>query len=151
MQVMTNRFDVEETVEVAENQIYEFALGLAGFEDHHRFALISEEDSPIEWLQSLDDAQVSFSLLEPFLFYPEYGFELSDADAQALGLRGPEEALVRCVLTVRETPEETTANLMAPIVLNQRGCVGRQVLLQGTDMPLRYPVFEVLQLPASAA
>ncbi len=150
MQVTTNRFGVEETVEVAEDQIYEFALGLAGFEDHHRFALISETDSPIEWLQSLDDPRVSFSLLEPFLFYPGYGCELSDADAQALDLRGPEEALVRCVLTVREAADETTANLLAPIVLNQRARVGRQVLLQETNMPLRYPVVEVLQLPASA-
>lgn len=150
MQIATNRFGVEETVEVAEDQIYEFALGLAGFEDHHRFALISETDSPVEWLQSLDDPRVSFSLLEPFLFYPEYGFELSDADAQALGLCGPEEALVRCVLTVQEEAEETTANLVAPIVLNQRGRVGRQVLLQETNMPLRYPVFEVFQVPASA-
>ena len=94
--------------------------------------------------------RVSCARLGPLLCYPGYGVELADADAQALGLCGPEEALVRCVLTVQEEAEETTANLMAPIVLNQRGRVGRQVLLQETNMPLRYPVFEVFQVPASA-
>ena len=54
------------------------------------------------------------------------------------------------MLTIRDAADETTANLLAPIVLNQRSRVGRQVLLQETNMPLRYPVFEVLQLPASA-
>ena len=150
MLVTTNRFGSEETIEVSEEQIYEFRPGLSSFEEHHRYALIVDENSPIDWLQSLDDASVGFPLIEPFLFYPDYGFELSDAHTEALGLDGPEEALVRCVLTVREVPEETTANLLAPIVLNQRTRLGRQVVLQETNLPLRYPVFEVLRLPASA-
>ena len=150
MQVTTNRFGPEQLVEVPEEQIYEFSPGLSGFQDHHRYALIVEQDSPIEWLQSLEDPAVGFPLMEPFLFYPGYGFELPDGDADFLGLELPEQALVRCLLTVRETAQETTANLLAPIVLNQRTRRGRQVVLQDTDLPVRYPVFEALGLPAGA-
>ena len=81
-------------------------------------------------LQSVKSTHVGFPLLEPFLFYPEYGFELPDSDASILGLKGPEDALVRCVLTLREDAEETTANLLAPIILNRRTRQGRQVVLQ---------------------
>ena len=150
MLVKTNRYGTEETVEVSDDRLFEFNPGLSSFEDHHRYALISEEGSPIEWLQSLDSPAVVFPLLEPFLFYPEYGFELPDSDAEALGLAGPEEALVRCLLSVREAAQQTTANLLAPIIFNRRTRCGRQVVLQGTNLPLRLPVFEALQLPATA-
>ena len=150
MQVRINRFGRDETVEVSEDQIYEFQPGLSPFTDYHRYALIAEDDSPIEWLQSVDDPAVGFPLLEPFLFYPHYAFELADGDAEALGLERPEAAVVRCILTVREDADETTANLLAPIVLNDVTHRGRQVVLQQTELPLRFPVFEQLTLPASA-
>lgn len=150
MEVKTSRFGSDETVEVSEERIFEFYPGLGGFEHHHRYALITEPDSPLEWLQSVEEAAVGFALMEPFLFYPDYGFELLDGDAEALGLDAPEDALVRCLLTVREEAAETTANLLAPIIINERTRLGRQIVLQDSTFPLRYPVFEALQLPLSA-
>jgi flagellar assembly factor FliW len=150
MRVTVNRFGDIEVMDVPENQLFEFQPGLGSFEQYHHYALIVDAESPVEWLQSVDEPSVGFPLIEPFLFYPDYAFELRDADAEALGLENPEQAIVRCVLTVREAAEEITANLLAPVLLNQRTGRGRQVVLQEGDMPLRYPVFEALRLPASA-
>ncbi len=153
MLIKTTRYGEEELLEVPDLQTFDFSIGLGGFEDEHQYALVIEGDSPIEWLQSINTPSVGFPLLEPFLFYPEYGFELPDADAIALELEGTEDALIRCVLTLHDVPEETTANLLAPIVLNRRKRLGRQVVLQGTDLSMRYPVFDTLRLsrmPASA-
>lgn len=150
MRVMTDRSGATEGVEVDDDLIFEFSRGLGGFEDEHVYALIVDDDSPVDWLQSVKSTHVGFPLLEPFLFYPEYGFELPDSDASILGLKGPEDALVRCVLTLRENAEETTANLLAPIILNRRTRQGRQVVLQGTNLSLRYPVFTALREPADA-
>src|SRR5438045_3598908 len=100
MLVATRRFGPVERIEIPEQQLYEFYPGLGGFEAHHNYALITDEDSPVEWLQSTSDPAVVFALLEPFLFYPEYGFELPDADASALGLSRPEQAIVRCILSL---------------------------------------------------
>lgn len=146
MQVATRRFGPVENVEVADDQLYEFYPGLGGFEAHHNFALISDPDSPVEWLQSTADASVVFALLEPFLFYPEYAFELTDGDASALGLHRPEQAIVRCILTLRESADAITANLMAPIVLNPQARLGRQILLHDSGLPLRFPVLESLSV-----
>ena len=57
------------------------------------------------------DADVVFALLDPFLFQPEYSFEMTDADAAALGLRRPDEAIVRVILTLRESAAAITAGL----------------------------------------
>jgi flagellar assembly factor FliW len=142
MQVKTNLMGVEEVLEVSEQQIFAFEPGLGGFESLRRYALIAEADSPIEWLQSLDDPDVSFALLEPFLFRPDYVFELPDRDAEAIGMQEPSDALVRCILTLNEDAEKITANLLAPLILCRRTHLARQVILQDAELELRARVFE---------
>jgi flagellar assembly factor FliW len=141
MQVKTNFLGVEETIEVTEEQIFSFDPGIGGFESLRRYALIPEQDSPVEWLQSLEDPDVAFALLEPFAFKPDYAFELSDGDAEALEMREAQDGLIRCVLTLHEDPEKISANLLAPLVLSRRSHMARQVILQNSDYALRFRVF----------
>ncbi|MEX1022303.1 MAG: flagellar assembly protein FliW [Dehalococcoidia bacterium] len=148
MLVRTNFLGVEETIEVAEEQIFSFDPGLGGFESLRRYALIPEAESPIEWLQSLEDPEVAFALLEPFSFRSDYSFELTDADAEALGMHEPQDALVRCVLTLHEDPTKITANLLAPLVLCRRTHMARQVIVQNADYALRQPLFTEAQAAA---
>ncbi len=150
MLVITARFGELERIEVPDDQLFEFDPGLRGFEDLHRFARIVDDESPIEWLQSLDEPHLVFALLEPFLFFPDYGFELPDPDSEALGIVRPEDAIVRCILTLHDGVEETTANMVAPLVMNQSTGRGCQVMLQDANLPMRFSVFESLRLPASA-
>lgn len=145
MQVRSMRFGTMEQISITPDRVIEFYPGLGGFEQHHRYALITEDDSPIEWLQSLDDPEVVFAVIEPFLCAPDYAFELPDADVFALGLAQPGDATVRCILSLRTDPEEITANLLAPLVFNPQARVGRQVVLQDSDWPLRLPVFEAVR------
>jgi len=85
--------------------MHEFYPRLGGFEDHHRSAVIVEPYVPVAWLRLVHDEAVTFPLLEPSGFCRGYGFELRAADTEALGLGGPAEELVRCVLTVRTAAE----------------------------------------------
>lgn len=156
MLVETQRLGTIERIEVADEQTYEFYPGLGAFEDHHSYAIVVEEDSPIEWLQSLTDSSVCFPLIDPFSFQADYELTLPDADATALGATEEDGLLVRAILTVREPVEETTANLLAPIVLNARTRLGRQIVLQDSDHSIRAAVFGSLaavaaERPAKAA
>jgi flagellar assembly factor FliW len=153
MQVNTRRFGPMETLEVPDAQLYQFFPGLGGFEAHHEYGLITEQDSPVEWLQSLSDPDVVFAVLEPFVFNPDYSFEMTDADAAGLGLTRPADALVRAILTLRDSASAITANLMAPVILNPALRLGRQVVLQDAELSIRFPVMDGLQtvVPALAA
>lgn len=150
MEIVTHRYGRAEHVEIDATEIFEFRPGLLGFERQTRYAVVPEEDSPIEWLQSLDDPGLAFAMIEPFLFYPEFGFELSDGDCAALGLREPQEAVVRCLLTLNGAVEDITANLLAPIVMNRSSGVARQIVLQDGNLSTRFPIFHTLRLPLSA-
>lgn len=146
MLVASRRYGAElEHLEVPEHRLLELYPGLSSFEEHHRYAWIADPDSPVEWLQSLDDPDVVFAMLDPFLFCPEYAFELGDSDAAALGLETAQEATVRALLTLAGDAEDITANLFAPVILNARAGLGRQVLLQDSGWSLRYEVFRGLR------
>lgn len=145
MRVKTTLLGVEETIEVSEEQIFAFEPGIGGFESLRRYALIPEADSPVDWLVSLEDPDVCFALLEPFAFDPGYTFELTDGDAEALGMREPGDALVRSILTLNEDPAKITANLLAPLVLCRRTHMARQVIVQDETYAMRVPVFEGIE------
>jgi flagellar assembly factor FliW len=145
MEVKTQLRGDQDTIEVSSEQIYAFDPPLGGFEQLRRFVLIADDgDSPVEWLQSVEDESVAFALLEPFLFDPNYAFELPDRDAEDLGMQGPEDAFVRCILTLRDDPGQITANLLAPLVFCRRTHMARQLVLQDSGFALRHPVFSAM-------
>jgi len=148
--IRTTRYGHEETVTVPEEAVYDMGPGILGFDGLRRYALLPEDQSPLEWVQAMDDADIAFAVLDPFLFYPDYAFDLADAEVEALGLARPEDARVRVLLTLHESADGITANLLAPLVLNPRMRRARQVVLQQSELPLRFPVLEALQMPMSA-
>jgi flagellar assembly factor FliW len=113
--------------------------GLAGFPLSERYALVEVPDSPLFLLRSLDVTGLEFVVVPPALFFPGYAPEIDDASAARLGLVDAEDALVLVVLTVTDDAGTATANLLAPVVLNQRTRAAAQVVL-AEDWPLRAPL-----------
>jgi flagellar assembly factor FliW len=61
---------------------------------------------------------------------PDYEPEVFDEDAAALGLAGPEDALVLNIVCVQPgNPLDTTVNLVGPVIINRRTGIGKQVVL----------------------
>lgn len=114
-------------LDVDEEQLYHFSKGIPGFEEETDFALIAMADTPFWYLQSVSNMGLSFLLGDPFDFYPSYEFELPDDEAEELDIDN--EVIVRCVITLKEQAEESTINLLAPIVLNPRFRLGKQIVL----------------------
>lgn len=114
-------------LEVDEEQLYHFPKGLPGFDEEIDFALIAMEETHFWYLQSIKSKGLSFLLGDPFAFYPFYEFELPDVEAEELGIE--KEVIVRCVITLKEQVEQSTINLLAPIVLNPVGHSGKQIVL----------------------
>ncbi len=65
-----------------------FPAGLPGFPHAHRFELApwGPAGSPFLLLSSADDPDVGFVVVPPWVFYPEYEFELDTGTAERLAL-----------------------------------------------------------------
>ena len=117
-----------------------FEDGLIGCPTWRRFVLEPEAVGPvIHVLRGLDE-DVSLYACDPFTIVPDYEFEVGDADAAALELRDPSDALVLVVLTVRTDPAGVTANLLGPLVVNNRTGRSRQLVLAASEYSARHPV-----------
>src|SRR6478672_7986415 len=119
-----------------------FAAGLPGFPHVHRFRLApwGPPGSPYLRLRAVDDPDVGFVVVPPWVFYPDYEFDLDDVTADRLGLRDAEEAIVLAVVTLRDRPEEATLNLLGPIVVNRYTHEAAQVVLPTTSYGVRTPL-----------
>lgn len=114
--------------------------GLAGFDGAERYALVELPDaSPLFLLRSLDVEGLEFVVAPPMVLFPDYAPELHDSAVDALGITEAADVLLLVMLTVGSGIETATANLLAPIVINQRSRVAAQVVLQA-DWPLRAPL-----------
>ena len=124
------------SVEVDEGAVIEFPNGLIGL-GGARYALVGEPDDAIVWLHSVDDADLAVPVAKPWTFFPDYAVDLSDEEAERIGVSDPGDAEVLVVVRVGPTPQECLANLKAPIlVANGKG---HQVLNEA-DAPLRAPL-----------
>jgi len=126
---------------LTEDLVFVFAEGIPAFEEIHRYTLVNEDAvKPFVYLKSVDKPPLRFVCMDPFLVYSSYCVKLTGQDLVRLKLRGPGEALVLCLVTVNDNPKMTTANLMAPLVINIAKCLGRQVIQE--DYPLRFKLWE---------
>lgn len=141
------------TIEVDEEATITFSQGLFGFENYRRFVVLSiDEKSPFRWLQSLEEPSLAFVVIEPRHFMPDYAPIISDADADALGLDADTPYLVFVVVTIPPgKPEEMTANLMGPIIINAVTRMARQVIVEDDCYSTKHMILQELMKRQPAA
>lgn len=119
---------VLETNTIGEDNTVTLPLGLLGFERVKKYVLLSSPDeAPFMWFQVMDDPNLAFLVVSPFVVDPDYSPDISDEDVRFLGLNSPEDALLFNIVTVRGN-STATINLKGPIVINRFTLVGKQVI-----------------------
>jgi flagellar assembly factor FliW len=114
---------------------------LPGFPDKRRFALVQlDEDGVLCQLQSLEDPGLRFLVMSPVPFFPDYAPEVGDDVVQDLEITSADDVILLLVLNAGESPDTTTANLMAPVVVNTATLRASQVILDDPDLPLAAPL-----------
>ena len=135
MRITTTRFG---EIEVDPDTVITFPKGMPGFENCTRYKLLHEEGRPlIQWLQSLDDPDLSFSVADPSDFNIYYEFSLSDQEAAEIGLGETGNTAVFMMLYKpdHDLPadhidpvlrKDVRANAATPLVINTHNRVGIQ-------------------------
>ena len=130
-------------VEVAEDKVVHFADGIPAFEDEHEFVIVPyDEESPYVFLQSLTTPDLAFLMTVPFIFFPDYEFEIDDENQNKLELTRQEDMLIYTLLTINGGKvKDMTANLMAPVVVNTANMQARQVVLDRSSYTTKHRLF----------
>jgi flagellar assembly factor FliW len=122
--------------------VIEFVTAVPGFPEARSWSLVpwGEESSPFRLLSSLDVEGLAFVVVPPYLFFPDYEPELDDATVDALAIDAPEDVVVYVVLTLGDSIEDTTANLLGPVVVNATTNRAAQAVLHQPGLSTRTPL-----------
>ena len=140
MKYETARFG---SIEIQDKDILLFPGALYGFDQEKEFVMLPLDpkvESPMEWLQSLRSRELAFIVTDPFLFVPEYKMVLSDSEMSQLKLESMESVAVRVIVTIPKVHSEMTANLVAPLVINQKNRLAKQVVLTSAEYDTKHPL-----------
>lgn len=115
------------------DEVLTFPWGLPGFPTCRRFLALSlEAHENVLWLQCLDDLRVALPVADPWHFFPDYDPRLPAFARVSLELNRPEDFSILAVVVIPETGTPTM-NLLAPIIINLRTRIGRQVTIERGD------------------
>ncbi len=138
MEIVTSRFG---PLEIPEEHVLTFQAGLIGFNQNTRYSLLGgDRGLGYEWLQSLDDGNVAFVVVQPGLIKSDYHIEIQDDALHEIDFQEGDDVVVLSIVTIPPNePEKATVNLQGPLVINATRNRGKQIILN-ESFPIRYPL-----------
>lgn len=142
MIIETDKFGI---VDIQDNRVIDFPTGLLGFEGLKRFIIMEiEETKPIYWLQSTEDKYISLPLILTFDIFNDYYIDIRDSDLEGLQFESNTDLSIMNVVVIPEKIEGMTVNLAAPIVINVKRGIAKQIIVDAAELPIRFPVYEAV-------
>ncbi len=145
MTIMTRVFG---EITIDDDRIIKFSQGIVGFPDLTDFALLHDSEKgtdSIHWLQSLQEPGFAMPVMDPLRVCPDYNPEVDDEILQNLGELNPDEMLVLVTMTVPKDVKLMSVNLKGPIVINAAQKTAIQVIVEGDEYPVKFPIYDILE------
>ena len=136
-------------VDIADDKIIEFTGGIIGFPELTKFALIHDEEKGVgvgmRWLQSMQEPGFAMPVMDPLMVKTDYNPEVEDELLKELGDLNEENLLVLVTVTVPSDLTKMSVNLKGPIVINSQTRKACQVIVEGPDYAVKFPIYDILQ------
>lgn len=129
-------------ISVGEEDIINFTCGMYGFDDYKNYVILKDHpEDDVMFLQSLDNEDLSFVIVDPYAIYRSYKPVLAEEDLYELKSHKETELKYLVIAIIKENIKESVVNLKSPIAINPNTRKAKQVILQNT-YPLRYNILE---------
>lgn len=131
-------------IEISERQVITFPVGIFGFDRLHEYALLDAAQQGFYWLQSLEDPEIAFILLNPYDLRPDYVLDVPDEDLESIDYENDEDILVFAIVTIPEDESKISANLQGPVIINRVEQLGRQAISLDSRWHTKHLILEEL-------
>ncbi|MDD2972745.1 MAG: flagellar assembly protein FliW [Lachnospiraceae bacterium] len=142
-------------VTIDDHRIIHFINGIIGFPELKDFTLIHDQEqgdqAGIRWMQSIQEPAFAMPVIDPLSVMLNFNPQVNDELLTPLGKIEPDEMLVLVTITVPGDISQMSVNLRAPIVINSGNRKACQIIVEGEQYAVKYPVYEILQRAKEAA
>jgi len=138
------------TVDIEDDKILTFPMGIIGFENLKKFAIIfdtdREEKSKISWLQSMEEPLMVMPIINPDEIVEDgYHPIVEDELMKQIGDPADVDLLIVVTMSIPSDLTKMTANLKAPIIINTKTCQAMQVIVENEDYIIKYNVYDAIE------
>jgi flagellar assembly factor FliW len=140
MIIHTTRFG---DIDCPEDNILQIPSGIIGFPASTRYLILDHDrDVPFKWMQSLDQGELAFVIMDPVWFKPDYRVTIAVDEISELGRVSEGDLVMFVILTIpSDDPSCMTANLRGPVVVNAGTRTAKQLILRD-EYPTRASVLQ---------
>ena len=136
-------------VDIEEEKILTFEKGIIGFPELKRFTLLYDVEkgtgAGIRFLQSLEEPEFAMPVMDPLLVKEDYNPYVDDELLAGLGDLQADDLLVLITVSVPSDLTKMTANLQGPFVINVKTRKACQVIVDGDEYPVKYPIYDIIK------
>lgn len=127
-------------IEYQREDLFFFPDGLFGFSELNDYLplCMNEEDDAVLLLQSTENPEVAFVVINPLFLCPDYSPSLTPEELSYLGVKNPEELSYFSICVLQNPYSESTVNLKCPIVVNPITHKGLQVIMEHSPYEYRH-------------
>ena len=143
MEISTKYFS---NIQYNDDEVIYFKNGLFGFEEFKKYLLIRFDNSSnsLICLQSIEQENIAFVMINPYTFISDYKLSLSDNDREELELVQDGDILVYNICVLNDDILKSTANLRCPIIVNCNTRNAKQFILEDSCYEFKYPFSKLI-------
>lgn len=136
-------------IHIEDEKILNFPDGLPGFEELTKYIILENPDEgvPFQWLQSIEDGEIAFVIINPFIFKSDYDFQIPKNAVEKLEIQAPEDVNIFSIVIVPEDISKMTANLQAPLIINTKNNKGKQIIIDDGKYHRKHYILEEMKSP----
>lgn len=136
-------------IDIEEEKIIAMEGRMIGFPELQKFALIFDEEkgtggSYIMWLQSMEEPDIAFPVMEPGVVKEDYSPVVNDEILLPLGEMPQEDVYLLVIVTAAPDVKQTSVNLKAPVVINTDTGKGTQVIVEN-EYPIKFRIYDAVK------
>lgn len=143
MKYLTSRFG---QIAFEEKEILFLPKGILGFSQLSKYVIIEKDEyEPFKWLQSVEESDIAFVIVDPTFFFPDYKLELHEKELEELNFQQMKELSPYVIVTVPPDHSQTSADLLGPLVINFKKRIAKQVVMPNSPYTTKHYILDELK------
>lgn len=137
MEIETRAFGV---VKINEEDVLNFVGPILGFEEIKQYVVLQDQNNPgpFFWLQAVSSPEPAFVVVEPGTILTEYKPCLPEGELSLLQIEEPSDLRILLIVRIPENIKDISVNLKAPIIINARKGLAKQIVLEDSRYSVRH-------------
>jgi len=143
MKCMTARFG---EINFKEAEVINFPKGILGFSQLTRYVILEKEEIvPFKWIQSVEDPNVAFVIMNPVQFFPNYKLEINEKELEELNYSNSRDLIAYVIVNIPQDISLASADLLGPLVINSKKRLAKQAVMPESPYTTRHYLMDELR------